>query len=193
MSSFWKDIGVAAVAPVIGPTLIAGGSDIAGQWLANKSNEKLAQRQMDFQERMSNTAHQREVADLRAAGLNPMLSVSHPGASTPPGARPEIKSITANAVSSALAVRRLQQELINMKTAAYKDETQGLLNDIKWAESKAVKNYYESLTRGINAENVGKELEADIYRESSGPIFRMLEKLLPFGNTAKGLLSPRRR
>lgn len=51
------------------------------QWSAAQ-----AQKQMDFQKEMSNTAHQREVADLKAAGLNPVLSARLGGASTPTGA-----------------------------------------------------------------------------------------------------------
>lgn len=49
-------------------------------------NKKEAGKSRDFVEEMSSTAHEREVADLRKAGLNPILSAKYGGSSTPPGA-----------------------------------------------------------------------------------------------------------
>lgn len=54
--------------------------------MVNEFNAKQAQLNRDWQERMSNTAHQREVKDLIAAGLNPVLSAGGQGAITGSGA-----------------------------------------------------------------------------------------------------------
>ena len=62
----------------------AGG--FLGQRDTNAQNRAMAEEQMRFQADMSGTAHQREVKDLIAAGLNPMLSSRYGGASSPAGA-----------------------------------------------------------------------------------------------------------
>lgn len=58
----------------------------------NWANAMQAQRQMAFQEQMSNTSYQRAVKDLRKAGLNPILAALNSGASTPPGAMAQMQA-----------------------------------------------------------------------------------------------------
>lgn len=76
--------------------VIGGALSGLGALAGNRETSRSTAKQMHFQERMSNTAHQRQVKDLRAAGINPILSAKLGGASTPQGG-----SYTAANVGSA--------------------------------------------------------------------------------------------
>jgi len=77
-----------------------------GQNSANEANKQMAGDQMAFQERMSSTAHQREVKDYEAAGINPILTAGGGGSSSPSGAMIPMQNAvdTDSAVNAARAV-----------------------------------------------------------------------------------------
>lgn len=117
--------------------------DIWSQSSANKQNWKIAKKQMEFEERMSNTAMQRRVADLKAAGLNPMLAYTQ-GASTPAGAGAHMESLTGGRAASTItntmlmnsAIKTQEAERTNLAASARKSDSEAALNEL--AKDKVV-------------------------------------------------------
>jgi len=92
---------------------IGGIASYFGQRETNKANAQQAQIQEGFQREMSNTAYQRAVADLKAAGLNPMLAYAQGGATTPVGAKAEMQSALGAGATSAGQTFQLAQAAKN--------------------------------------------------------------------------------
>lgn len=147
--SVWGAIGQ-GVASMVGPAL-----SYFGQKSANDSNESIARSQMDFQERMSNTAYQRSMDDMRAAGLNPVLAYKQGGASSPAGASIAVQNAMKgfeNLGASAAQLRETNERVKAIRDQAYQSRAQGNLatkneqsvsldNERKQVENKLLKVY----------------------------------------------------
>lgn len=98
-------------------SLIGSGLSFLGGQAQNAASAEAAARQMEFQKEMSDTSYQRQIKDLQAAGINPMLVTKLGGASTPPGAMPSFVNPGLMAAQSFSALQSSQAAKQQAETA----------------------------------------------------------------------------
>jgi hypothetical protein len=140
--------------PMVTSALIGAGSSAFDNFMSR--NE--ARRAEKFQERMSSTAHQRQMADMRKAGLNPMLSGKYGGASTPAGSQAPIQT-SANTLSTlASAYESMQRaklidEDIDYKYSVVREASKDIYNPFKDA--------FSNITSSLEKMKLGDKLDFD--------------------------------
>jgi len=132
---------------------IGAAAQIQGGREANAANAQQSQAQMDFQERMSSTAHQRQVQDLKSAGLNPILS-ANAGASSPSGAQATMQNTMEGVAGSAAEMASLAMNFKKQRS------------EINLLDSQTKKANMETavMSKGVPAAEITNEMYKEIVR-----------------------------
>lgn len=189
----------------LGSSLLGGLFSAKGAKKQNAAALAAAQAQMDFQREMYGSRYQMTMADMKAAGLNPILAYQQGVGSSPGGASYSPVNVGAAGVSgavgagealgagltSALSTRRLQQELRNMREMENKTAEEaktarslGWRHDVEGAlarerqktEQETQKNIREQ-NRALKYENYLKYLDYKFFSTETGKTLRDVDRI----------------
>jgi len=154
----------------------AAGADVIGSGIASAMNVHETRQNRRFQRDEAATAHQREVKDLIAAGLNPMLSATHGGAPSLPGGAPHIDMPTVSDKVSNITQNQLTAaQVADLNSSrALKDAQAGDLRATQFERLSLLRN---QASQALEAAKKTGGVDTDKVRQDITYLTQQLEKL----------------
>jgi len=176
---------------MVWPAIIAAAAALGGAALSNKGAKKRnkrqikqAQAQMAFQERMSNTAVSRRMADLKNSGINPILAGQY-SASSPSGAQAAIQDEMTPAVNSAISAAQTSAQMRNLAAQTRNTSAQANIQKLTYERLKEkpelIDSQYGLTGQASSAMDLAGKTGKKLYDMVDEPLADVID------STAKGL------
>lgn len=167
-------------------SFIPGVGDAYAQEKANEQNISLDKINREWMERMSNSAYQRAMDDMKKAGLNPMLAYQQGGASVPSSTAASVSPVTRTgladkALSAFSGISAARVAAQNAQTAQAQADSSIKLQEMQTAKTVAETQQVQAETALKKRELRGKGVKETLDREGGKIIQSIMDK---FQNSA---------